>query len=305
MSRALALSLGLSLLDACAVASHPTALAPSPTAAEVALSAPGPIELDSVVSARWAVPLKGLVNLDNPEAEAAGLEDAPTPIVLPVHVLTHPVYGVFVIDTGAPASLEGLGGLVEGFLSEMEIVDPVGDIVTRHGGALDGVLLTHAHVDHVLGLAELGPEVPVYAGPGELSARSATNALTRGAYKRLLEGRGPVREWDFSGELTLGGLPAVDVFGDGSLYALHVPGHTPGSTAYLARTPQGPKLFTGDCAHLYWSWEHGVESGTYTADQALHAQSLDALERLAAQVEGVQVFVGHELDGVGTGVAGL
>ncbi len=296
MSRFFVLGIGLSLIDACALASHPAVLAPSPpAAAEVNLSAPGPIEIDSVVSARWVVPLEGLVNLDHPEAKAAGLADGPTPIVLPVHVLTHPERGVFVIDTGAPASLDGLGGPVEGYLSDLEIADPIGAIVTRHGGALDGVFMTHAHLDHVLGLAEVDPEVPVYIGPGELSARSAMNALTRGTYARLFDGRGPVREWDFTGELTLGGLPAVDVFGDGSLYALHVPGHTPGSTAYLARTPQGPKLFTGDCAHLYWSWEHGVEAGTYTADQAQQAQSLEALKGLAAQLEGVQVFVGHEL----------
>lgn len=288
-------------LSACALSAHPVTPADAPAAGpSVDLSAPGPLVLDSVVSATWSVPLSGLVNLDHPAA--ADLENADTPIVLPVHVLTHPERGVFVVDTGAPASLDPLTAAMGAYLSDMEIVDPIGDIVARHGGALSGALITHAHLDHVLGLLDLDVDVPVFMGPSELHGHAASNAMLRRSFGRILDGRPPVLELVFDDDATIGGMPALDLLGDGSLFALHVPGHTEGSVAYLARTTEGPALFTGDTAHLIWSWERGVESGSYSADQELHAESLTALRELAASLPNLRVFTGHELDGVGTGV---
>ncbi|MCB9741534.1 MAG: MBL fold metallo-hydrolase [Alphaproteobacteria bacterium] len=305
MTRLLATSLSLSLLSACVLVHHPEVPAPvGGPGPSVDLSAPGPIVLESVVSARWAVPLSGLVNLENPKAVAAGLQDAETPIVLPVHVLTHPEQGVFVVDTGAPADPGSLGALVSAFAKDMVVVDPIEDIAARHGG-IRGALITHAHIDHVMGLAALPEDTKVYMGPGELEARAAINGLTRGFYRRALRGKPSVTTWAWEQGTELGGLPALDVFDDGSLFALHVPGHTDGSTAYLARTTEGPVLFTGDCAHLRWSWENVVESGSYSADQALHAESLGKLKALALEIDGLKVYVGHELDGVGTGVGAL
>ncbi|MCB9759701.1 MAG: MBL fold metallo-hydrolase [Alphaproteobacteria bacterium] len=298
--KTLSLILSLALLPACALSRHPSVAVTAASVSAPPLAEPGPLTLESVVSARWSVPLSGLVNLENPDA--AGLVDGDVPIVLPVHVLTHPERGAFVIDTGAPADLSVMGPLVGGFLGDMEVVDPMADILARQSAPLAGVLITHMHLDHILGLADIPVETPIYAGPGELEVRQASNALLRRPYKRLLDDRAPLQSWDWTDAGTLGGLPAIDVLGDGSLWALSVPGHTPGSTAYLARTVDGPVLFTGDCAHLQWSWTSGVEAGSYTADHAQHRQSLAALRQLAAQIDGVQVFTGHELTGEDTGV---
>ena len=38
---------------------------------------------------------------------------------------------------------------------------------------------------------------------------------------------------------------------------------------------RGPVLCTGDTSHTRWGWENGVEPGTYTADQAQNADSLE------------------------------
>ena len=66
----------------------------------------------------------------------------------------------------------------------------------------------------------------------------------------------------------------IDVFGDGSVWAIHVPGHSPGSTAYLVRTPRGSKLLVGDASHTRWGWENGVEPGTFSLDGPRSAESL-------------------------------
>jgi glyoxylase-like metal-dependent hydrolase (beta-lactamase superfamily II) len=95
-------------------------------------------------------------------------------------------------------------------------------------------------------------------------------------------------EWQFGEE----GI--VDVFGDGSFWALHTPGHTPGATAYLAMTTQGPELMIGDATHTRWGWENGVEPGTYSADIPLSAKSLAKLKSLAESQPTLNVHPGHQ-----------
>ncbi len=87
----------------------------------------------------------------------------------------------------------------------------------------------------------------------------------------------------------------LDVFKDRSLFALYVPGHTPGSTAYLARTEKGPVLFTGDACHTVWGWQNGVEPGTYSADAPRGIANLERLHKFAERHPKIEVRVGHQL----------
>ncbi|MEN0063489.1 MAG: MBL fold metallo-hydrolase [Myxococcota bacterium] len=260
--------------------------------AEAAWEVPGPLVHEAVISARWSVPLSGLLDLKDPRA--AEFEDRPYDIVLPVHVLVHPEVGAFVIDTGMPRAPLAARGLVARFVRDIEIVEPLADILSRQQAPLVGVLLTHTHLDHILGLPDVPLEVPVYAGPGDERPHSMSDRLSFGAFRRGLGDR-PLTLWRFEAAAPLGPIEhAVDVLGDGSLWALHVPGHTPGSTAYLARTTHGPVLFTGDCSHTRWGFDHGVTPGTYTVDHEANAHSLEALRALAASIPGLRVEVGHE-----------
>jgi glyoxylase-like metal-dependent hydrolase (beta-lactamase superfamily II) len=90
-------------------------------------------------------------------------------------------------------------------------------------------------------------------------------------------------------------LTVVDVFGDGSVFALSVPGHTRGSVAFLVRTTHGPVLLTGDTSHTRWGWEHDVEPGSASADRSRNRISLLELEALVARHPQVQVRLGHQL----------
>jgi N-acyl homoserine lactone hydrolase len=97
------------------------------------------------------------------------------------------------------------------------------------------------------------------------------NLFTQGSTNRLLGSTQGILEWQFREE----GI--VDVFGDGSFWALHSLGHTPGATADLAITIQGPELVIGDATHTRWGWQNGVESGTYFEDIPLIATRLARL----------------------------
>ncbi len=291
----------------CTLSNHPVVTADHLPAtvprASAMVQERGPIVLESVVSARWAVPASGLINLDHPIAQQAGLTDREIPIVLPVHVLTHPTRGIHIIDTGitrdrAAGGHGAVKGLVRGHLEDIEPVEPIGDILARQSAPLAGVLLTHAHIDHVLGLPDIPSDTPVYMGPGELGERGFMHMLTRSTYNALFEGRQPARALRFDdAPKSAAGLAAIDLLGDGSLWALHCPGHTSGSLAFLANTTTGPALFTGDTSHTRWGWENGVEPGTYTSDHQQNAVSLAALKALVAAHPEIRVYVGHELNG--------
>jgi len=289
MTRAL---LPFLFLAACGGSVPTTSFVP-PAPAPVDLDQPGPIAHEAVVSARWAVPAKGLIDLDDPRA--ADVPRGERDIVLPVHVLTHPDHGVFVIDTGVPRGESPARGIVAMFVNDVEPVEPLADILERQDAPLAGVLLTHGHLDHVLGLVDVPSGVPIHAGAGEEEPANFSGRLMFGTFARAL-GERPLTTWDFEHDgIDVGGVKGIDVLGDGSLYALDAEGHTPGSTAYLARTTEGPVLFTGDCSHTRWGWDHGVTPGTYTVDHEANAESLAALRELVAAHPTTEVYVGHEL----------
>jgi glyoxylase-like metal-dependent hydrolase (beta-lactamase superfamily II) len=142
------------------------------------------------------------------------------------------------------------------------------------------------------------PDVPhgtaIYAGPGETSDRAFTNLVVQPNLDRELAGQELISEWQYSADPDGRFAGVIDVFGDGSLWAIRVPGHTTGSTAYLARTAAGPVLMTGDTCHTAWGWKNGVEPGWYTADSAANVKSLEKLRTLAAEHPGMSVRLGHQ-----------
>ncbi len=117
--------------------------------------------------------------------------------------------------------------------------------------------------------------------------------FVQGTTDRLLRDR-PLRAWQFRPDPQGKFEGIMDVFGDGSMFAISVPGHTPGSVAYLIRTPQGPVLLTGDTSHTRWGWDHTVEPGDFTDDHERNLQNLQRLKALVASYPGIEVRLGHQ-----------
>lgn len=301
-----ALGFVLSITTGCTVTQHsavPARLGVASRSAqlEAIVDQPGPLTVESIVSARWEVDLSGLVNLEHPKAKAAHLSDRTEPIDLYVHVLRHPKYGTFLIDSGVEHAFvaDPKHALLHGMLASLAHVDRLKVLhdmrsIVADAGPISGVLLTHLHADHILGLRDVPASAPIYVGPGDTEERSFMNLLMRGVFDHALAEKAPLRVLQFKHESqgTFDGV--LDVFGDGSLWAIWAPGHTPGSVAYLARTAQGPVLFTGDVSHTSWGWKHGVEPGTFSDDRAQSAASFAKLQRFAARHPGLDVRLGHQ-----------
>ena len=297
----------LVLATACTPTSHPT----GPSSLGVArpardmlavIDVPGPIEVETVASADWVVPREGLINLDHPRARAAGLTSGLEPIQVFFHALRHPTRGLFLVDTGMERALRdhpdqaAFRGLVAAqmHLEGLKVHVALGDWLAANPGPVAGVFLTHLHPDHLTGMADVAAGTPVHAGPGEASERGFVNVFLQPNIDRALAGKGTLSAWPFDPEAGGPFEAVVDIFGDGSAWALWVPGHTGGSTAYLLRTPRGPVLLTGDACHTRWGWDHAVEPGSFSSDVPRSAESLARLQRLVTDHPGVEVRLGHQ-----------
>ena len=113
------------------------------------------------------------------------------------------------------------------------------------------IMLTHAHFDHIYGVAELARlyDIPVYMHPAEKQTLEVTNPyMCRMFGLREPEGF----EWrSFSEAQDDRKLEAQDVVSVGSLNfeVIETPGHTPGGVCFLERTEKvlisGDTLFAG------------------------------------------------------------
>jgi N-acyl homoserine lactone hydrolase len=288
---------------------QPAALGVTKSARELdaLVAIPGPLTVETVVAAQWEVERGGLIDLDHPRAKAAGLVDGPEPIEIYFHAVRHPTRGLFLVDAGVERAMlrdpehalfHGLVGRVM-HVDKLRVTADTATWLERQGEPLAGVFLTHMHLDHIAGMTDVPASTPVFTGPGEATWRGALNLFTQSITDRALAGKGPIRELAFERDESGAFDGVLDVFGDGSFWALWVPGHTPGSTAYLARTPRGPVLFTGDACHTAWGWEHDVEPGGFTRDRAENARTLAQLRAFVAKHPEVDVRLGHQrLDGV-------
>lgn len=294
-------------LSACAQTSHPSVPAHlgkpiSSSAMEALIDQPGPIALKTVASADWVADLSGLVNLKDPQAEKAGLQDHDEPIQIYTHLLRHPTQGFFMVDTGVskqlvgdPAGL-GVGWTVRHFakIQRMQIREDALSAIKSGGVPLKGVFMTHLHLDHISGMPDVPKDVPFYTGPGEAGEKKAENFFVTGMENRFFAGRPAIQEFQFTKDPDGKFDGVIDVFGDGSLFAILTPGHTAGHVSYLVRTPTGPVLLTGDACHTRWGWEHSVEPGSYTFDRESERRSLLALKALSERHPKMVIKLGHQ-----------
>jgi glyoxylase-like metal-dependent hydrolase (beta-lactamase superfamily II) len=154
--------------------------------------------------------------------------------------------------------------------------------------------MTHLHLDHVSGLPDIPKDIPIYIGPHEAEAALFLNLFAQGTNDRLLEGRPPLQEFSISEDPDGKFEGVIDVFGDGTYFAIPSPGHTTGHISFVARTSAGPVLMTGDVCHTRWGWDNGVEPGSFLSDRNRSRKSLLALKALSDRHPNMVVKLGHQ-----------
>ena len=132
------------------------------------------------------------------------------------------------------------------------------------------ILVTHGHIDHWAGALKF-PRAQVYAGAGDVPLIRREQECRSWLSRTLIAWFGP----KVPPPPHLVGLERdarLDVDGE-PIDAVLIPGHTPGSAAYLFRG----MLFTGDS--LFRRGDHGVNGANplFTDDPALSRRSLEKL----------------------------
>jgi glyoxylase-like metal-dependent hydrolase (beta-lactamase superfamily II) len=102
----------------------------------------------------------------------------------------------------------------------------------------------------------------------------------------------PFGPWRAAGKPVTAEDGDIDIFGDGSVVALFLPGHTPGHHALLVKLASGPVMLTGDLYHSTEAREkRGVPPFNTSREQTL--ASMDKFEALAKKI-GAKVVIQHE-----------
>ncbi|MGH7021763.1 MAG: MBL fold metallo-hydrolase [Brevundimonas sp.] len=261
---------------------------------EASLTRPGVVTFERVRFAHWTAGRGAFIDREDPRTEAVpkGSETA----TIYAYVVDHPRFGRVLIDSGVSAELESrLNWVMRRAVSDLDV-----RIERTTAQWLQGetppraVFLTHLHFDHVGGLIDLPVTTPVYVGAGEAAERSRVNLLLGRPADAALRGYGPVREWRFQPDPDGVFEGVMDVFGDGSLWAVRVPGHSAGSTAYLVNAIDGPKLVVGDAVSTRLGWEQQMPQPVAPAARADAEASAERLRRFAEAHPAVTVFLGHQ-----------
>ena len=147
---------------------------------------------------------------------------------------------------------------------------------------IDIVGISHDHSDHT-GQAADFPEAKLIIG---------TKDFDRAQAPAMPGGPNPILPWTRKGATVVKSSGDVDVFGDGSVVMLELPGHTPDHHALLVRLASGPVLLSGD---LYHSLEAREKRGVppFNTSRKETLASMDTFEALAKKL-GAKVIIQHE-----------
>jgi glyoxylase-like metal-dependent hydrolase (beta-lactamase superfamily II) len=157
----------------------------------------------------------------------------------------------------------------------------------------DIIFLTHAH-EHCVGLGALDDAIPLVMGKGEHDVN-----VFPFVYSTQIKARKNVRELNFDTdgtEMPLFGR-CIDLFGDGSFWAIDTHGHTKGHLSYLVNGHDRIVLLTGDASVTSLGFSIGVETGAYSENAADTKVSFDRIRKFADFYPQVDLIFGHEVVG--------
>lgn len=153
-------------------------------------------------------------------------------------------------------------------------------------GQVRFVGISHRHFDHIGQVGDF-PQATLLIGAGDFAAIKAGNPGSFASFKPWIDGTAKVEPIGDK----IGG--DKDVFGDGSVVMLGMPGHTPGHHALLVRLKgTGPVLLSGDQFHATESFEHD-QVPTYNTDRADTLTSIDRFKQIAANLK-AKIVIQHE-----------
>jgi glyoxylase-like metal-dependent hydrolase (beta-lactamase superfamily II) len=241
--------------------------------------------------------LSGIMNLKHEEAQ--DIEDEVIEIPVNVGIIQHQEFGAYLIDAGLDKSyvhnphgtIRGL--MVKSYLGKgsQEPNTHIAAILNQESIQLKGVFLTHLHTDHTAGIVDLPKDIPYVAGKNERYVNFRFFMQSD-----HLAGIDELHEIDFAEGIDLPPLgKAVDIFGDGSLWAVSSSGHSAGHMTFLINGIDEQVLFTGDACNDHHQFESGIGPGFYSSDLEGGQEALERIILFKERYPEVKLVYGHDL----------
>ena len=260
-----------------------------------------PRDISLITLQTGVVHMDACLNLDPKSAKQADCDHTPRDLAVLVHWIHHPRFGDFLIDAGFDDSFAKhppygnytgamkLFNWINGVTNRQQPGEDLSAQLARLNVHPKAVFFTHLHPDHTSGVPALDPQTEFIFGKAEASF------MARAAVANHFSGKSKFSSLDFSAAPVMAPLGrSIDLFGDGSLWAISVPGHTDDDIAYLINGPQAA-LLTGDASHFGWAFEAGVAPrGWNQAGTARGYESLALLHAFAKTYPGIRLVFGHE-----------
>lgn len=188
-------------------------------------------------------------------------------------------------DTGLTDALVGrdFDNAAQTLKVRRSLVDQLAQIDVRPE-QIETIGISHWHFDHT-GQARHFPQARVLMGRGDIELLRRDPPVDADSAKGMahwLTGGGKLEPLDGD----------RDIFGDGRVVMLDLPGHTPGHYALLVRLASGPVLLSGD---LYHFTEQVANRGVppFNHDRADTLASMDRYDRIAKNL-GARTIIQHE-----------
>jgi N-acyl homoserine lactone hydrolase len=153
--------------------------------------------------------------------------------------------------------------------------------------------ISHYHGDHI-GQAASFPNATLLIGKGDWDVVSATTPPDGMRREDFEARRTPFAPWlSGGGKVEPLARDKKDVFGDGTVVMLSMPGHTPGHHSLLVRlTQMGNVLLSGDATHFRENYEvNGIP--TWNFNRADTLASLDRFKQIAKNLKAT-VIIQHD-----------
>src|SRR5712691_2802431 len=222
-------------------------------------------------------------------------------------LVRHP-RGTFLYDTGLCSDiytfLVGQPFIFRKTLANFEFEQSLSGHLKRVGverSDLDFAILSHLHWDHVSGIPDI-PGVLLRVNRVEYeAARLGLFEMNSGLVRQLMCDN-PIEFFDCAGPVYEGFRSSYDLFGDGSIVLVPLPGHTAGNTGMFINRSNGPRLFLlGDAAWVSQNYMrpatmHPFMWSRVTSDDATARQTLIKLHYFALQHPEIILVAMHDAE---------
>lgn len=261
------------------------------------LSHPKPITMRTYSTGMMQTTLSAIMNLTHEKAQ--NIEDEVIEIPVNVSLVQHKDFGAYLIDAGLDESyvtnshgtIRGI--LVERFLGKgsQEPNTHIAAILDKENIQLQGVWLTHLHFDHTPGVLDLLKNIPYVVGKDERYPNFRFFMQSD-----HLAGLEELYEIDFATGIDLPPFgKSVDIFGDGSFWAISSSGHSRGHVMYFINGIDEQVLVTGDACNTQYQFDSGIGPGYFSSDLEGAQEVLDLIKIFKERYPEIKLVFGHDL----------